>query len=83
MARHNASRGHGAKPAVKASGGWTHLGHGILSLDSNPTTHIRLVGGHRGKYESVSLQKTNKALHEAPPTVQVEVATVATETATA
>jgi hypothetical protein len=52
MARHNASRGHGAKPAVKASGGWTHIGHGILSLDKNPNTHIKLVGGHRGKYQS-------------------------------
>jgi hypothetical protein len=82
MARHNASRGHGAKPAVKASGGWTHLGHGILSLDTNPTTHIRLVGGRCGKYHSISLEKTQKMM---APVVEpiVEVATVATETASA
>jgi hypothetical protein len=85
MARHNASRGHSGNKAnttAKEDGKWEHLHHGILSLKSNPNTHIKLVGGHRGKYQSFGSEA--KAYMERQAQEQpVLVAPAPTETTTA
>jgi hypothetical protein len=85
MGRHNNSHGtHGRKDnaVAKEDGKWEHLHHGILSLKSNPHTHIKLVGGHRGKYQSFGSEA--KAYMERQAQEQpVLVAPAPTETATA
>jgi hypothetical protein len=72
MGRHNASHGRGGHHTnthALTEPKWVDMGHGILQLRSNPNTHIKLAGGRRGAWQSVSLQDTRKVLQaeEAPP----------------